>query len=67
MTPRDLQAIRKKMGLTVLEMADALGFTGAHRQQHYRRMERGLKPITPVKAREIREAFQRMTNQGEST
>lgn len=45
-TGEDLKASRKRLGLTVEQMAGALRLRGGNAADHVREMERGNKPIT---------------------
>lgn len=45
MTGPELAAIRKRLGLTQTQLADALGYTSKYRAQFISRFERGVKPI----------------------
>lgn len=48
MTPDELKSIRRDtLGLTLEQLARALGYTGTHARMTVNKMESGAKPITP--------------------
>ena len=55
MTGHQLDAIRRELGLSYNELADALEMTGANAADTLRKMVRGKSAITPRIARAVRE------------
>jgi len=45
MTGAELKAIRLRLGLTQVQLADELGYVGKYRAQSISRFERGARPI----------------------
>lgn len=51
MTPIELKEARQKLGLTLSQCANLLGYNGNHANQQVRRMESGERPILEAQTR----------------
>jgi transcriptional regulator with XRE-family HTH domain len=45
MSPKQIEAARKTLGLTLSQMADMLGYEGAQRRQQANDLESGRRPV----------------------
>ena len=51
MTPAELGEARRKLGLTLEQMATLLGYSGTQRRQMMHKLETGLRELRPAQAR----------------
>ena len=54
MTPEEMREARLTLGLKLREMADMLGYTGAHAAQQIHKLEVGSRDISPPVARLVK-------------
>lgn len=53
MTPQQLARARERLGLTLEQLADMLGYDGEHRRHMVHKLEQGVRPIREPQRRLI--------------